>query len=411
MKKLIALTTTAMVGLAIPSNAMLQEWEIDFEASAELRTFLNDPILPEQLETFQPSFTLQQDIRRQSTDGKHQIVITPWMRLDGGDEERSHFDLREGYYRYNSDHNWSLSLGVEKVFWGKTESRHLVDIINQTDGVEDIDEEDKLGQPMAHFSYLSDYGTVDLYLMTGFRDRTFPGPEGRLRFSIPVDEDSPVFTRAGKRTAVDVAARYSHYIGNWDFGVAAFHGTSREPRLAVAVDGQSLRPVYDEITQGSVDVQYTKGAWLWKLESIVRDGHGDTFFAGVGGVEYTLYQLFGQNWDLGLLAEYQYDDRDEGIVLEEFGATTLAPITTANNDVFLGSRLALNDIQDTSALFGAIVDADDSSTGIFIEAERRIGNDWKAELETRLFINEEFENPAYVFRDDDFVTMRVTRYF
>ena len=41
-----------------------------------------------------------------------------------------------------------LLVGAAKVFWGTAESRHLVDIINQTDAVEDIDEEDKLGQPM-----------------------------------------------------------------------------------------------------------------------------------------------------------------------------------------------------------------------------------------------------------------------
>ena len=49
---------------------------------------------------------------------------------------------------------------------------------------------------------------------------------------------------------------------------------------------------YDLIQQAGLDVQYTRDAWLWKLEGILRDGHCDLFAAAVGGFEYTLYQVF-----------------------------------------------------------------------------------------------------------------------
>ena len=55
-------------------------------------------------------------------------------------------------------------VGVGKVFWGVTESQHLVDIINQTDLVENIDTEDKLGQPMLETTWLQNWGaTTVLY--------------------------------------------------------------------------------------------------------------------------------------------------------------------------------------------------------------------------------------------------------
>ena len=44
-----------------------------------------------------------------------------------------------------SNRDWSLSIGLGKVFWGVTEFNHLVDVINQTDLVEGIDGEAKLG--------------------------------------------------------------------------------------------------------------------------------------------------------------------------------------------------------------------------------------------------------------------------
>ena len=61
----------------------------------------------------------------------------------------AHGDIRELAYVHASD-DWELRLGIRKEFWGVTEFQHLVDVINQTDGVEDFDGEDKLGQQMVN---------------------------------------------------------------------------------------------------------------------------------------------------------------------------------------------------------------------------------------------------------------------
>ncbi|GJL94277.1 MAG: hypothetical protein DHS20C05_06820 [Hyphococcus sp.] len=400
-----------IAAISTASVAAADEWEFGGEISTEIRYFPSEPQFPGQFEHWQPSLTLQPDIRWESDDGKHQLVMTPFARIDAQDNERTHIDLREGYYRYISDNDWTLLIGAAKVFWGTAESRHLVDIINQTDSVEDIDEEDKLGQPMIKLSLLKEWGQLDLFVMSGFRTRTFPGADGRLRFPLPVDTEKEIFESDANRGAVDYAARYSNFFGNWDVGLSVFHGTSREPRFAVLPTNDGLAPVYDRITQGGLDVQYTAGAWLWKGEAIVRRGHGSTFFAGVAGVEYTLYQIFGRSWDLGLLAEYLYDGRDEGFVLEPFGVTSIAPATAFQNDVFTGARLALNDTQDTSLLAGVSVDADDQSMSMLIEAQRRIGQNWTVELESRLFFNIDPGNIADAFRDDDVLTFRLTRYY
>ena len=370
-----------------------------------------EPLYPDQLDNWQPSLTIEPDIRWESEDGKHQFVVIPYVRLDAQDPERTHGDLREGYYRYVSDDDWTLLIGAAKVFWGTTESRHLVDIINQTDAVEDIDEEDKLGQPMVQLSLLKDWGQLDLFILPGFRDRTFPGPDGRLRFELPIDTDNAIFERENRRATVDYAARYSNFFGNWDVGLSVFHGTSREPRFAISADGAELLPVYDKITQGGVDIQYTTGPLLFKGEAIVRAGQGDTFFASVAGLEYTFYQVLGKSWDLGLLTEYLYDGRDDGFIAEPFGFATEAPFTIFQNDVFAGARLALNDTQNSSFLTGVTIDADDQTTAMFIEAERRLAENWTIEFESRLFFNVDPNNLVDAFRDDDFMTFRLTRYF
>ncbi len=175
------------------------------------------------------------------------------------------------------------------MFWGVTESRHLVDVINQTDLVEDIDQEDKLGQPMINFNLQRDFGRFELYLLPWFRERTFPGPNGRFRAPLPVDDGRPNYESSAEQSHLDFAFRYSHYIGNVDIGAYVFEGTSREPRFSIAPEGDRLLPVYDQMTQVGVDLQYTRDAWLWKFEAIGRDTRSDSFLAAVGGFEYTFY--------------------------------------------------------------------------------------------------------------------------
>ena len=51
-----------------------------------------------------------------------------------------------------------------------------------------------------------------------------------------------------------------------------------------------------------------------------------------------------------MIAEYLYDARDEEVEILPEGVSTAAPITPFDNDIFFGSRLAFNDIQDSKTL-------------------------------------------------------------
>ena len=79
--------------------------------------------------------------------------------------------------------------------------------------------------------------------------------------------------------------------------------------------------------------------------------------------------------------------------------------------MFVGSRLALNDVQDTQVLLGAVVDRRNGSVAAFLEADRRLGSHYKLELETRWFADVDSTDPLNVFRDDSFVSLRFSRYF
>ena len=376
--------------------------DMDISGSVELqaRGFWQNPQWVGQDDrALQGSVISTTEVRWYNEGGNVRAAFIPYLRWDATDDERNLADLREAYWAFEGD-DYELLVGANTVFWGVTESVHLVDIINQTDFAGDIDGEDKLGQMMVSLMLQRDWGEITGFVMPAFRERTFAGVDGRFRPPLPVDTDNALYESSDEETHVDFALRYSHYIGDIDIGLNVFSGTSREPRFIPAADGQSLLPVYDQIDQLGVAVQYTKEAWLWKLEAIARDGVTQSFAAAVGGFEYTFYQVSESTIDVGLLLEYQYDGRNE-----------FEPVTIADNDVFVGTRLAFNDVQDTAVLAGLSYDTDTGETFINIEAERRFGDNWFAELRVRAFNGAAQVDATTWLQKDDYVQLSLARYF
>ena len=330
-------------------------------------------------------------------DGLHALTLSPFVRIDSGDSERTHLDIREGHWRtYGAQ--WELEIGFLRTFWGVTESQHLVDVINQTDLVENPDGEDKLGQPAVHGTWLSGWGTVDLYLMPIFRERTFQGVNGRPRFPLVVDANAAEVERT-----LGVGARWFHFLGPLDLGVSSFYGTAREPRFRLIgspLAPTGVAPVYERIFQIGVDAQLNHEGWLWKLEALTRRGQGNPLYAWVGGFEYTMSNLGNSGLDVGLIGEYSHDSRGVGDP-----AAPLTSVSFFDDDLFVGSRLALNDVQSSELLGGVIIDVHFGSMAWLIEASRRVGESFTMDFEVRAFSRADAEDPLYVFRRDTFVQL------
>jgi len=367
--------------------------------STELRAFPNEAMYPDQ-HNASVSIAAQPEFHHRWDGDKHSFTFAPFLRVDQYDDERTHTDIRElTWLSAAPAHEWRV--GIRKVFWGVTESQHLVDIINQTDGVENPDGEDKLGQPMVNLALIQSWGTVDFFVLPGFRERTFPGAEGRPRLPLSVDANHAEYQSDREQSHVDAALRYRHSLGDWDIGLSYFTGTSRDPRFnARVINGvPTLVPYYDLIKQTGLDAQATLGGWLWKLEAIYRTGQGDSYAAATGGFEYTFSGVFETGMDLGLIAEYLYDERGDD-----------APTPLAD-DVLIGCRLALNDAQSTDLLAGVLFDSDGGARNVSIEGSRRLSGDWKLSIEARVYAGASTNDPLYVFRDDDYLQFELARHF
>lgn len=391
----------ALIPLVLLSGAVsAKDVDVSGTAAIEQRYFLQDALFPEQ-ERANVSIFAQVEIYSEFNDGNDSILFKPFYRQDQNDSERSHGDIRELVWLHVGD-DWELRTGIGKVFWGQTESLHLVDIINQTDTVEATDGEDKLGQPMVNLTLIRDWGTTSFFVMPYFRERTFAGLEGRPRFELDIDTDRPIYESNDEEKNVDWAVRWNHYFGDFEVGVSYFDGTSREPILKPLIEDDSavLQPFYPQLKQVGVDVLAVKGSWLFKFEGISRRTSAEDYVAAVGGFEYTNVGVFNSNFDLGWLMEYQFDDRENLLLVP------------SQNDLMLGSRIVFNDVDGTEILFGVIQDLDESSSRAgFVEASSRINDNWKWSFDAWLFSSDEPTEPVYQFRRDDFVELSLEYYF
>lgn len=390
--------TIALICAAGPAHA--GEFEFTGYVEPELQLFLQKASRPEQPRA-NLSVAGEVSAKYFWDDGDQSFVATPFMRLDMHDDKRTHADLRALKYAY-IDGAWEFRAGIDKVFWGVTEAVHLVDIINQTDMVEDVREREKLGQPLVSLSTYQRWGTVDLYVLPWFRERLFPGANGRPATDFPIDTSQTKFESGQKQHHVDFAARYANTFDIWDVGFGYFRGTGRKPILIPGLSGGGspvLIPYYAQIDQLSTDIQATKGAWLYKFEGLWRKELNDRYLQGTGGIEYTLYGLFDTPSDLGIVAEYIWDER---------GANPQNPFA---NDLFAGLRWTANDIAGTSLLTGAVVDLDTQATFFSAEFEKRLGQNYRLSVEARLFTGQPASDPYYTLKDDDFLQIRLARYF
>lgn len=353
------------------------------------------------------------------------LTINPFFRIDQHDDQRTHADLHELIISTTGD-NWEFNGGLGQVFWGVTESRHLVDVINQSDGVEGLDGEDKLGQLMLNLKWFHDFGDFEIYLLPHFRERTFSGEDGRPYLGIIVDTDNVQYESSDRQKNLDTALRWTRSFDYWDVGLHYFNGTARNPAL-LPQNNFTLAPRYQQIQQIGIDAQALYGDLSIKTEFLHKRGNEiEDHVEAVNGIEYTLVgvlsplqekEILAAEWcqaePVNFIKSFLCNDRlDLGIVIEhlwdERGTTAAHPF---QNDLLAGFRFAFNDESSSDALFGIIQDLDGGATTFSFEASTRVFESYRLSFETRLFANTAEDTALRPFKDESFVRVDLSYFF
>ena len=318
-------------------------------------------------------------------------------RGDEKDSGRRITEARQVYFRTLLA-GFDVFVGNRQEFWGKAESKNVVDVINQSDAAANEGKADKLGAPSISAERYLDIGDLQLWYISSFREKTFNDSAAHPSSGLPVS--SAQYARKDGKDADDFAARLSSFVGDWDLAGSVFYGTARDPILYVARGGSALNTYYAAQKSIGLEAQYTGDVTLLKWESL----HGTQssligahdFAAAVAGIEYTFYGSFETMWDIGLIGEIQYDDRSQAAA-NQFGVA--------------GVRLVFNDIEDNNILFLASADRKADQSVISLEAARRINDITNVRLAGR-FYNARTASTAFgQLSDDDSVTLKLTVFF
>ena len=436
---LLALTAVwlaASVAVEARAEFEIAARELSGRVSLEGRVFPETGIDPTYQRSYTTGFVVEPKLYLEEAGGSS-FTLLPFFRYDSVDSVRTHWDLREAYallFGELGEGEWEVRLGVDRVFWGVAESQHLVDIINQIDFLEHPNGEVKLGQPMVHVTWTGDWGVLEFFGLPYHRPRIYPGQGGRLRFAGLVDRERVEYESGAEEWHPDFAARYSHSFGPLDIGLSVFDGTSREATLVCAPPACGDKvfpwvfiPYYSQIRQFGLDAQLTLDAWLFKFEAMHRSGDRNALgrereyreaygavLAGTGGFddlvgtlrkegyvaavvggEYTFYSVFGSSADVGLLAEWNYDERGRQALPRR------APMTL-DNDFFLGARWAFNDVEGTEITAAFLTDASRATRTLGVEFDRRLSDQWSLHVEANMILSIDPLDVQYVGRRDGF---------
>ena len=387
----------ALLLLALAFSAgFSQAMEVNGNIALQYKNFPQSASFPGQKQDY-PSFSATLELY-QSLGQNSSFAAKLFARAGDPDSQRNHNDIREAYYLYASD-NWELRIGIDKVYWGVTESRHLVDVINQSDLVESFDGEEKLGQNMIHYTQISDNGNWDFFILPGFRQPDYPSSTGRPYF--PVDQSLTRYQASDGKNHTDYAIRWSNSIGDWDIGISHFNGTNREAiyQPSNTPTKLPLSTYYEQMQQTGLDLQFTDEELIWKLEAIDRQLDSGNYQAAVAGIESTLIGIMESDTDLGLIAEAMWDSR---------GQTINSPF---QKDLMLGLRFTMNDAQSSEALLGMIYDLDSEAIIYTLEASRRIADSFKLKLQARSYENTNNDPFLRFIKQDAYLQLDLKWYF
>lgn len=381
--------------------------QYNVKLGAQITAYHREAVLPSLDYQTNLSLYVQPEFLWRWNQGQTSLKFVPYSRIDQHTLGKSDTDIRELLWRqaYN---DWQLSIGIGKVFWGVTEFNHLVDVINQTDLVEGIDGEEKLGQPMLNLSVIKDWGALDLFVLPGFRERPFTGAKGRRSTGVPVDTDRVVYESPDGDHHIDFALRWSDAFRYFDFGAYAFKGTNRDPMFnlhpqwVTNPDQQTTYIAvanYLQMTQLGIDFQGVAGNWVFKLEALWRKTSQNHFTAAQWGIEYTLLNALSSDSDVGLLVEYGWDERGK------------QSLSVFQNDLFFGARVSFNDLNSKQLLCGLAYDQDYYSHSASIEYSQRLFKSGKLSLAGRLFRSKSPQDVLNPTAADDYIELTYEYFF
>ena len=361
MKGLSSLAAAAVA--LLPSHAALADASSRGGVTLETRAFVPDE--DETTEDLGIAVSSQMEVKFQAKP--FSVVLRGFARLDAIDDTRNIVDLQEGYVGFTTD-RFTLRIGSQIINWTATEAFHPADILNSRNLDSDIENQEKLGEPMVEFRLRVLKGEIGAYFMPVRIAPKVPVEGSRLAV-IPgglVVGDVLWVDRNGKPTeerfTPQAAAHVTQTIGPADVSLHVVDYSDRHtPTFTQDTESGDIRATLHSVTQFGLTYVHVVGPLIMKVEAAKRifrpvaedtgefdiDEVPDHEKAAVG-LEYGWTTSAGH--DATLVAEGQAvfeSPRDERKDLDVF-----------QGDVLVGYRHQFNDVNARELFLAFIADVE-----------------------------------------------------
>jgi hypothetical protein len=319
--------------------------------------------------------------------------------LDKDDQERRYVDFNDFYYQYNFEDS-DILVGRNTRFWGALEFYNLTDVFNTKDFLDDpFDYDSKLGAwNIAYTKYLENSEISLIVKLHEERQRMQDSKSVNNFFPLPY-HDKPITQKDENRPSIFLKYAGSGEEVQVDYGVVYQNGYDAQRYMSM--EGGKLQQNAYIVNKLMGYATYINGDTIYKTELayVLSEEEKVSDYVEVGlGVEHTLYSFWDKR-DLGLLAEYyRYEAKDSDKVdVNKFFA----------NDVTLGFRLSLNDLDSSEVLGGLDVDLDNEEKIFFVEYQTRLLDSYKLKTSYQHLAPEDDS----VFKELDRVKLEFGYYF
>ena len=148
----------------------------------------------------------------QLKSGEHEARLRGFGRWDARDSKRNLAAVEEAFVQWKRD-RLRVRLGADIVNWSATEAFHPADVLNARNLDSDIENFEKLGEPMLALQLgVGEATQLQLLLMPMYVDSAFPSPHSRLNLGPPgtdLQDRARRFDRHGDSTSSRYGMQYA----------------------------------------------------------------------------------------------------------------------------------------------------------------------------------------------------------
>jgi hypothetical protein len=367
------------------------DWTSKGETRAEVRQFTDDdnPI------TKDTNLGLFARLEARYRNGPWRAIIRGFGRVDHEDDSRDLSAFEEAWLGYRKS-GWDIRLGYQLLNWTATEAFHPADIVNSRNLDSNIENPEKLGEPMLSIRKRIGEGGLTLYAMPRYEEPNLPGPSVRLNFLPPgFQVGEPIWLEGDGDVSDDSygeqwGARFTQTLGDADLSVHYLDHIDRQiPAFAADPTTGIVRPVYFRTTDIGLTYLHVIGAWIAKIEYAHKDFEDQTLpLPGIS--PFPINQIDHQQAAFGL--EYGWNGKSgsettlifEGQAVLDTTEEERALINPFQRDLLGGIRHAWNDKLGRELLVTVITDVERDEEYLFnLPYSQRLTDTWSIETGIR----------------------------